>query len=233
MKPHVSILMVTSVDGRLHPSRFTSSPDGTRRDWSTEYEKVHARLGGDAWLVGRVTMAEMSKAAAHPPSKAEAVRRPIHVAEAGAASFAVALDPSGKVHFERGEVGGDHVIVLLGQSVPDSHLAELAADGVSYVVSEKSDIDLAAALDVLAREFGIKHVIVEGGATTNGAFLVAGVVDELRVLVAPALDGGENVQGIVACRDGLAGKMRLQFKSANALDHGVVELRYAVLPATS
>ena len=225
--------MVTSVDGRLHPSRFTSSPDGTRRDWSTEYEKVHARLGGDAWLVGRVTMAEMSKAAAHPPSKAEAVRRPIHVAEAGAASFAVALDPSGKVHFERGEVGGDHVIVLLGQSVPDSHLAELAADGVSYVVSEKSDIDLAAALDVLAREFGIKHVIVEGGATTNGAFLVAGVVDELRVLVAPALDGGENVQGIVACRDGLAGKMRLQFKSANALDHGVVELRYAVLPATS
>ena len=233
MKPHVSILMVTSVDGRLHPSRFTSSPDGTRRDWSTEYEKVHARLGGDAWLVGRVTMAEMSKAAAHPPSKAEAVRRPIHVAEAGAASFAVALDPSGKVHFERGEVGGDHVIVLLGQSVPDSHLAELAADGVSYVVSEKSDIDLAAALDVLAREFGIKHVVVEGGATTNGAFLVAGVVDELRVLVAPALDGGENVQGIVACRDGLAGKMRLQFKSANALDHGVVELRYAVLPATS
>ena len=233
MKPHVSILMVTSVDGRLHPSRFTSSPDGTRRDWSTEYEKVHARLGGDAWLVGRVTMAEMSKAAAHPPSKAEAVRRPIHVAEAGAASFAVALDPSGKVHFERAEVGGDHVIVLLGQSVPDSHLAELAADGVSYVVSEKSDIDLAAALDVLAREFGIKHVIVEGGATTNGAFLIAGVVDELRVLVAPALDGGENVQGIVACRDGLAGKMRLQFKSANALDHGVVELRYAVLPATS
>ena len=233
MKPHVSILMVTSVDGRLHPSRFTSSPDGTRRDWSTEYEKVHARLGGDAWLVGRVTMAEMSKAAAHPPSKAEAVRRPIHVAKAGAASFAVALDPSGKVHFERGEVGGDHVIVLLGQSVPDSHLAELAADGVSYVVSEKSDIDLAAALDVLAREFGIKHVVVEGGATTNGAFLVAGVVDELRVLVAPALDGGENVQGIVACRDGLAGKMRLQFKSANALDHGVVELRYAVLPATS
>ena len=42
MKPYVSILMVTSVDGRLHPSRFTSSPDGTRRDWSTEYERVQA-----------------------------------------------------------------------------------------------------------------------------------------------------------------------------------------------
>jgi riboflavin biosynthesis pyrimidine reductase len=231
VKPFVSILMVTSIDGRLHPSRFTSSPDGTRRDWSTEYEKVHALLRADAWLVGRVTMAEMSKAAAHAPAKPAAVRRPVHVAKADAATFAVALDPSGKLHFERGEVGGDHVIVLLGKDVPDSHLAELAADGVSYIVAEKGDIDLPAVLDVLAREFGIKHLVVEGGAATNGAFLAAGVVDELRVLVAPALDAGENVQGIVAYRDGLAGKVRMKFKSVDALDHGVVQLCYSVLPA--
>jgi riboflavin biosynthesis pyrimidine reductase len=231
VKPHVTILMVTSIDGRLHPSRFTSSPDGGRRDWSAQYEKVHASLGGDAWLVGRVTMAEMSKATAHPPSTPATVRRPIHVAKKDAASFAVALDPSGKVHFAQGDVGGDHVIVLLGKEVSDSHLAELAADGVSYVVADKNTVDLAAALDVLAREFGIKHLVVEGGAATNGAFLVSGLVNELRILVAPALDGGENVQGIVAWRDGLAGKVSLQFGSANARDHGIVELRYAVLPA--
>jgi len=225
--------MVTSIDGRLHPSRFTSSPDGTSRDWSTQYEKVHASLGSDAWLVGRVTMAEMSKAAAHPPSKPAPVRRPIHVAKSDAATFAVALDPSGKVHFQRGDVAGDHVIVLLGKDVPDSHLAELAADGVSYIVSEKSEIDLAASLDALAREFGIEHVVVEGGAATNGAFLAAGLVDDLHILVAPAVDGGENVQGIIHYRDGLAGKMRMQFKWARALDHGVVQLRYAVLPAES
>lgn len=231
MKPHVSILMVTSIDGRLHPSRFTSSPDGSRREWSAQYEKVHASLGSDAWLVGRVTMAEISKAGAHPPAKAGKVQRPIHIAKTDAASFAVALDPSGKVHFARGDVAGDHVIVLLGKDVADSHLAELAGDGVSYVVSDKNDIDLAAALDVLARQFGIKHLVVEGGAATNGAFLVSGLVDELRVLVAPALDGGENVQGIVTWRDGLAGKVRLQFKAADTLGNGVVDLRYDVLPA--
>jgi riboflavin biosynthesis pyrimidine reductase len=224
------MLMVTSIDGRLHPSRFTSSPDGTRRDWSTQYEKAHANLHSDAWLVGRVTMAEMSKATAHPPAKHGVVRRPLHVAKAGAKTFAVALDPSGKVHFERGDVAGDHVIVLLGKDVPDSHLAELAGDGVSYIVAEQNDIDLPAALDTLAREFGIKHLVVEGGAATNGTFLVAGVVDELIVLVAPALDGGENVQGIASYGDGLAGKTSLQFKSVNTLENGVVELRYTVLP---
>jgi riboflavin biosynthesis pyrimidine reductase len=102
---------------------------------------------------------------------------------------------------------------------------------VSYVVAETSDIDLPKALDVLAREFGIKHLVVEGGAATNGAFLAAGLVDELCILVAPALDAGENVQGIVHYGDGLAGKVRLRFKSVDTLDHGVVQLRYDVLPA--
>jgi riboflavin biosynthesis pyrimidine reductase len=226
------MLMVTSIDGRLHPSRFTSSPDGTRRDWSAQYEKVQASLHADAWLVGRVTMQEMSKAAAHPPTKPAAVRRPIHKAKTDATTFAVALDPSGKVHFKSGgEVGGDHVIVLLGKDVPDLHLAELAADGVSYIVGDRSEIDLPAALDLLAREFGIRSLVIEGGAATNGAFLAAGVVDELCILVAPALDGGENVQGIVHYRDGLAGKVRLQFKSADTVEFGVVRLRYVVLPA--
>jgi riboflavin biosynthesis pyrimidine reductase len=230
MKPHVSILMVTSIDGRLHPSRFTASPDGTRRDWSGQYEKVHTSLQANAWLVGRVTMAEMSKSGPHAPSGPWKVERPIHIAKTDVATFAVALDPSGKLHFQSGKLSGDHLIVLLGRDTPDSHLAELAADGVSYIVSAGAELDIPSLLDVLARQFGITHLVVEGGAKTNGAFLAAQVVDELRVLVAPALDGAEQIQGIVDYRNGLAGVVRLQFKSADVLDHGVVQLAYAVLP---
>ncbi len=231
MKPHVSMLMVTSIDGRLHPSRFTASPDGTHSDWSKEYEKVHASLNANAWLVGRVTMAEMSKTGPHPPPGPWKVARPIHIADADATSFAVAMDSSGKLHFQGGKVGGDHVIVLLGRDTPDSHLAELAADGVSYLVSSGEDFDIVDLLDSLGREFGITHLMVEGGAKTNGAFLAAQVVDELRILVAPALDGAAQIQGIVEHQDGLAGLVRLHFKSADVLGHGVVQLLYAVLPA--
>jgi riboflavin biosynthesis pyrimidine reductase len=222
--------MVTSIDGRLHPSRFTASPDGTRAEWSAQYEKVHASLKANAWLVGRVTMAEMSRTGPHAPSGPWNVERPIHIARTDAATFAVALDPSGKLHFQGATLSGDHVIVLTGGDTPDSHLAELAADGVSYIVAPGPEIDIPNALDALAREFGIAHLVVEGGAKTNGAFLAAQAVDELRILVAPALDGAEHVQGIVDYRNGLAGVVRLQFKSAEVLDHGVVQLAYAVLP---
>jgi riboflavin biosynthesis pyrimidine reductase len=119
----------------------------------------------------------------------------------------------------------------MGPGTPDSHLAELTADGVSYIVSAGAEFDLPRLLDVLSREFGIEHLVVEGGAKTNGAFLAAQVVDELRILVAPALDGAEQIQGIVDYRNGLAGVVRLTFKSADVLDHGVVQLLYAVLPA--
>jgi riboflavin biosynthesis pyrimidine reductase len=232
MKPHISMLMLTSVDGRLHPSRFTASPDGAVRDWSGQYEKVHDALGAEAWLVGRVTMAEMSKAGPHPPAKPSEVERPIHKANRSARKFAVALDTAGKLHFQRGELSGDHVIVLLGRDVADSHLAELTADGVSYIVADGPDIDIPATLDLLAREFGIKHLVVEGGAGANGAFLAAGVVDEMRILVAPALDGGADVQGVVAYDKGLAGKMQMKLKSADVLEHGVVQLLYSVLPGS-
>jgi riboflavin biosynthesis pyrimidine reductase len=227
MTPHVTCLMISSLDGRLHPSRYTASPDGTRTDWSAVYEEVSDAAAADGWLVGRVTMAEMSKAAAHPPASPGAVERPVHVA-AEAESHAVALDPSGKLHFDGGTVGGDHVVVLLGRDVPDSHLAELAADGVSYIVATGDGIDLSVVLATLGERFGIRRLLLEGGGGTNGAFLAAGLVDAFEVLIAPALDGEKDVQGIVTYGDGLAGLTRLRLTGVETLRHGIVHLRYAV-----
>ncbi|MBZ9906067.1 RibD family protein [Mesorhizobium sp. BR115XR7A] len=231
MKPRIICHMLASLDGSLHPSRYTESPDGSRAEWSGLYEKIHKDLEGDAWIVGRVTMAEMSKAAAHPPEHVGKVDRPHHFARRDAGSFAVALDASGKLHFAKPDIGGDHVVVLLGYDVADSHLAELATDGVSYIVSQTPGIDLAAMLDVLGREFGIRRLLLEGGAGINGSFLAAGLVDELSLLIAPALDARAANQGFVEFGEsGLADKVRLSLKDCKALAHGLVHLRYAVTP---
>jgi riboflavin biosynthesis pyrimidine reductase len=231
MKPHVICHMIASLDGSLHPSRCTTSPDGNRAEWSEIYEEVHRAFKADAWLVGRVTMAEMSKAGPHAPAQPGAVARPHHFAARGAGGYAIALDPSGKLHFAKPEVNGDPVVVLLGRDVPDSHLAELAADGISYIVAEAANIDLRATLDALGRELGIRHLLLEGGATNNGAFFAAGLVDELSLLVAPIVEGRVGVQSFVEFGEqGLAGKVQFSLKSCETLTHGLVHLRYAVMP---
>jgi riboflavin biosynthesis pyrimidine reductase len=228
-KPHVICHMLGSLDGGLHPSRFTKSPDGGRAEWSSVYERIHNALEGDAWLVGRVTMAEMSKAAAHPPATAGAVGRPHHFATRSAGSFAIAIDPSAKLHFSAPDIGGDPVVVVLGSGVSDLHLAELAADHVSYVVAPDARPDLGGTLEVLSRELGIRRLLLEGGGAINAAFLAAGLVDELSLLIAPALDGRMQTQHFVETgRDGLADRIQLSLTSCEKMEHGLVHLRLAV-----
>ena len=45
--------------------------------------------------------------------------------------LAIGIDPSGRVHFGKDNVGGDHAVAVIGEQVSDAHLAELRADGVS------------------------------------------------------------------------------------------------------
>lgn len=228
MKPHIICHMLSSVDGRLAPSRWTNSPDGSRSDWSATYGAIHEKLEVDGWIVGRVTMAEMAKGKPHVPTSNLIVERPHHFASKKR-PFAVALDNSGKLHFARADIDGDHVVVLLGHDVSDSHLAELAGDGISYVVSEAREVDLTAALDVLGRELGIRRLALEGGGGINGSFFAAGLVDELSVLITPALDGRSDSKSIIDSGNiGLAGKVELSLTSCEKLQHGAVHLRYAV-----
>ncbi|MCB4769093.1 dihydrofolate reductase family protein [Ancylobacter sp. Lp-2] len=231
MKPHLVCHMITSLDGRLHPSGWSRSPDGTRAEWSGIYERLHEALDGDGWIVGRVTMAEMAKGTPHPPAETGTVDRRRHLPVPGAASYAIALDRGGKLHFAGSTLGGDPVVVVLGGDVPDSHLAELAADGIGYLVSDGAELDLAALLTEIGRQLGIRRLLLEGGANANGAFFAAGLVDEVSLLLCPALDGRTGVSTIVEAGDtGLADKVELSLISCEPAGHGTLHLRYAVRP---
>jgi riboflavin biosynthesis pyrimidine reductase len=232
--PRVICLMSSSIDGGLHASRYTASPDGTPKDWSALYEALHGKLDGDAWLVGRTTMAEMAKGEPHPPAHHDDVVRPNHFARRDADQYAIAVDTSGRLHFRGDNVGGDHAVVLLGAGVPDAHLAELMADGVSYVISDGDEVDLRASLALLRSELGIERLLLEGGAEINGSFLAEGLVDELHVVVAPALDARADMEGIVSHGDaGLAGRVELSLLGCDSLDHGAVHLAYEVKRSAS
>jgi riboflavin biosynthesis pyrimidine reductase len=60
MKPYVVCCMASSIDGKLHSSRFTGSPEGNKADWSAAYEEIHDKRKADAGIVSRVTMAWMT-----------------------------------------------------------------------------------------------------------------------------------------------------------------------------
>jgi len=227
MKPHIVCHMIVSLDGRILTSRWSPSPDGSRADWSATYGAIHDELDVQGWIVGRVSMAEMSDSAPHPPQSFAAPPRPRNLAAKAAATYAIAVDPSGKLHFDGPDIAGDAAVVWLGGEVSDAHLAELASDGVSYIVSPTPEIDLAAALETMNTELGVTRLALEGGGGVNAAFFAAGLVDEVSLLVAPALDGTSDSRAL-AEGIALADLTQLSLIGCEKLEHGLVHLRYAV-----
>jgi riboflavin biosynthesis pyrimidine reductase len=230
MKPYVICLMHSSLDGRTHPSRWR--PKGTG-DW---FEKIHDELGGDAWVIGRVTGSEFAKGTPYPTDAREKFPRENWFARRDATSevksYGVVLDAHGKIGWGRSDIGGDPIVVVLTESVPDSHLAGLRGEGVSYIFAGKSEIDLALTLDILNRELGIKRLLVEGGGVANGAFLRAGLIDEFNLILSPAVDGARGAPFVFdsteADSETRAPLAAMTLASTRDLGGGVLLLRYLI-----
>src|SRR5262245_4705721 len=201
MKPHVTGHMVASVDGRILSSRMR--PKGANT--AGLFERLHDQLGGDAWLVGRVTGQEFAKRDAYPTHATQSFPREPWIAKRDAAAYGVVLDAHGKIAWGRSDIGGDPIVVVLTEQVPDAHLAGLRSEGVSYLFAGRQEIDLAQALEALNRELGVERLLLEGGGGANGAFLRAGLVDALSLVILPAVDGARGAPSVFDSSDREAG----------------------------
>jgi riboflavin biosynthesis pyrimidine reductase len=228
VKPHVICHMGSSVDGRTLPVRWR--PKGAQV--TGLYERLHEELEGDAWLVGRVTGQEFSNRSAYPSEIDETHAREPWIARRDASAYAIVLDAHGKIAWGRSDIGGDPLLVVLTEHVPDAHLAGLRADGVSYVFAGTREIDLSVALGILSTRLGIKRLLLEGGGTISGAFLRAGLVDEISLVIYPAVDGSTGAPSVFDSSGEKAGTpapiQSLTLKSSQVLQGSAVWLRYEV-----
>jgi 2,5-diamino-6-(ribosylamino)-4(3H)-pyrimidinone 5'-phosphate reductase len=181
-RPHVTIHSLASLDGRL---------DGFPPDLGLYYE-LAAGIPHQAVLSGSGTM--LSAAAA------EGVDMRIDEPEDASDGTSIAADlPWLVVVDSRGQLTRfawlrsapfwRDVLILCSYATPQAHRARLAGAGVAYEVVGARQVDLAAALDVLAERYGVECVRVDAGPALNGALLDAGLVDEVSVVVAPYLVG--------------------------------------------
>jgi riboflavin biosynthesis pyrimidine reductase len=227
MKPHVICHMAASVDGRTLPSRWR--PQGKAGDL---FERLHEELEGDAWLIGRVTGQEFAKGTAYPSSASESLPRTAWFARRDAKAYGVVLDAQGKIAWGRPDIGGDPIVVVLTEKVTDAHLAGLRGEGVSYIFAGETEIDLAFALEILHRDLGVKRLLLEGGGGANGAFLRAGLVDEISLVICPAVDGAKGAPSIFDSPEADSGQRApvaaMTLESSKVLDGGAVWLRYLV-----
>jgi riboflavin biosynthesis pyrimidine reductase len=232
-KPHVICHMTSSVDGRIKIKRW--SKIDAEGQVEKAYEAVHDKLEGDAWICGRVTMQGYAMGEPATAYDGPAIPRTAYVAKR-AAHYAIGLDAHGKMNWgSRNDITGDHIVMVLTETVGDAHLDALRRAGVSYIFGGRDAIDIDAVLETLGTAFGIKRLLVEGGGRINGSFLKAGAIDEISLLLAPAVDGLLGAPSVFdyagEADDATAKRLALSLVSSEVMDGGIVWLRYTVTAA--
>ncbi|WDS36492.1 RibD family protein [Pseudoxanthomonas sp.] len=235
MRPKIICHMVSSIDGRLLADRWTPPASGVDPDIvPRHYAQAGGRLGADGFMVGNRTMAEFRGIALGQPKVSPAANPSCipHVANPARPPLAIVFDRQGRLDYNVDNADGDHIVAVLGRRVDARYLARLRAVGVSYVFAGDDGNDLAAALETLSVTFGVGTLLLEGGGRLNGAFLQAGLIDEVSLLVYPGIDGLSGMPGIFdyqgeASTRPAEGQV-LRHLLTRTLDGGMVWIRYAV-----
>lgn len=191
MRPRIICHMLSSVDGKID----VDSLDAVMSE--DDYEATGEMLEGDAWICGRKTMQKhfADDEPFVPASNLPAGPQPVFVARR-AESYGICVDTLGKLRWSSGDLDGDHLICVVSEMASPDYLAMLRERGVSYIVAGASSVDLVKAVEQLGEHFAIRTLLLEGGGLINGAFLEAGLIDELSLLLVPGIDGRHDVPAL-------------------------------------
>lgn len=222
MRPYIICHMMASLDGRIDCAMTEKIDDGE------EYYEALEELGCQAQLNGRVT-AELHYAL--PEKFIAKDKTPVgelcwEVARQ-ADNYHVIMDTHGTLMYEKDNIYGAPAIVIVSESAPKAYVDYLSSIGISWIAAGKGKIDLAAAMSILHDDFKILSIALTGGGLINGAFLQAGLIDEVSMQFAPGIDGRK---GWNAAFDGIEdqdfGPVKLTLTSVKQYDNGVVWMRY-------
>ena len=192
MKPHIFLNMAMSLDGKITTQDnqgpcFTSNADKIRMG--------EIRSQADAILVGAGTITADDPTFTSSQSNMErriqrgAVANPIKVVISGSGSVS---ETSRMFHSN-----GAPALVFTTEHIPPYRLKRLqdVADEV-YVVGE-TEVNFQRVVDILATEYAVQQLLIEGGGAVNFALFEAELIDEVYLTLCPKIIGGRDVPTIV------------------------------------
>jgi len=183
-RPWVLVDMIASLDGAV-------TVDGRSGGLAGPADKAMfsaLRAVGDVILAGAGTVRAEGYGPPNPSPETRAARRARGQAEAprlAVVSRSLDLDVRARMFVEAEEPP----FVLTCQHAPTDAI-EALDEVAEVIVVGTSTVDLDAAMAVLRRR-GVQTITCEGGPHLNGDLLVADLIDEWALTIAPLLVGGD------------------------------------------
>ena len=220
-KPYIICHMMTAVDGRIDCAMTEQLP-GVQ-----EYYSTLDSLDAPTRVSGRVT-AEFEMALpgkflseTETPLSKEAFHK-----AATADGYEVVADTHGTLLWDDQANTKRPILILTSERVNWEYLDYLTGKHISWIACGKEHIDLKRACEILADEFSVERMAVVGGGHINAAFLAAGLLDEISILIGAGVDGRG---GMSAVFDGLPMDRPvtpLKLEQVQSFESGAVWIRY-------
>lgn len=249
-RPKVVVYGGASADGRLTLAPGVLLMFGDKRwdsiagsdeeiaNWIREKHKPQLYLEGSSSLV---THAEKPKALPRFTGEPNVlyqdflpdsvVRRPGH------RGWFCVVDSKGLVRwvykeFPSEEWKGWHLLVLVAGHTPPEYLAYLRRENIPYLVVGQERVNLKQALGKLQSRLGVTSILSTSPGKLGGALLRAGLVDEINILVLPAIVGGFGTPSLFQSPELEQNEWPTKLKLiwAQVQNDGRVWLRYEVVP---
>ena len=212
MRPHTSLIMAVSLDGKISTRdaagpRFTSEADGIRLRETRSYT--------DAILIGAGTIiADDPTFTEHGKYKELRLQRglapnPIKAVVSGSGSV-----PEAARMFQP---NGAPALVFTTERIPPHRLASLQQVAEVHCVGERT-VDFRRVVEILGERYQVTQLLIEGGGQVNFDLFQAGLIDEVYLTLCPKIIGGRDVTTSVE-GDGFD---FLDIVDAELLDHSVV-----------
>ncbi|MBD8087868.1 dihydrofolate reductase family protein [Limosilactobacillus sp. c11Ua_112_M] len=119
--------------------------------------------------------------------------------EIKSATWDVSYDRRGRAGWEKNyfPYAGrkNRAIEVITKQASQNYLAFLQSMEIPYLVCGEREINFAESLVKLKKYFDIKTMVLGGGALINGAFLKAGLVDQISLVIAPYISGDSKKKG--------------------------------------
>jgi riboflavin-specific deaminase-like protein len=186
-RPFVAVTFAMTVDGKITTRNFSPI------DFTSREDKAHLfrqRALGDAVLIGHSTLKHDNVRLGLPDPRMREARvargqtpYPLRVIVSNEGR----IDASLKLF----QTDISPIVIFSTLRMPARYQKALRTKATLHL-SDARSVDLAWMLQQLRRDYGVRTVACEGGATLFRALLEQGLVDQLHLTIAPYLFGGAN-----------------------------------------
>lgn len=185
MRPYVILNAAMTLDGKIATQTGSSNISG-----SEDLKRVHEiRKDCDAIMVGIGTVL------------ADDPRLTVHKIDANPEDnpIRVVVDSKCRTPADARITNDDAKTIIAGANeykhdfFKTERYETLKKRGVKFFWSGEERVDLVSLMSYLHEE-GIEKLMLEGGATLNFSMIRAGLIDEIRICVAPMVVGGANAK---------------------------------------